>query len=771
MSNKLKNDPSLINRERNKDSFANELRKEADLNRPSWSKASSQESKLSKQQEDLRSLNTGLGVKERFRKSNLNGKIQPKTSFDLSDVNLDLPVATTANLFQHQLNTSKAKTEANRRISELVREAKQDEINSILSEIAEDDDFDEISLVGKFKTGYKKARAKKVGFIGRMKKIGSGIFSAVVNVKNIAVGAVKQVPKVAKILTKGIVTTADVLTTKKTYTKAWDGIKKGAKFLKNLDWKELGSNVAHGAWKGVKFIAKGVWSFGVAVVTDPKQALDIVVGGTKKALGLLKEVSDSIGLTSLAVGIFKLVRSPYTLAIGLFKSNIEAVKDLRKVLSGNLTIGELGNNLKSNLQAAHSNYVSDLKGSVQAVKGAVLIAGELTGITDCIMTAKYLYEGNYVMAGIHAGFAVMSAGALVATVGTAGVAGGSIVAVAAGRASLKEAGKKVLEKAIVKQGLEAAGKKVAEQALENTSKKALKKGLDTLVEKTLKETEQALVKEIEAEGAEVLTKETVENLVKEAAEKRTFIFMQKTGLNDAIEESGYKLIKSIGSSGKASRKQIISILTDSGMSKEVAESVSKDLKRALRTKIADKEIIAILKEGASKPISEYIKENTEVAFKEGFEKLFHHNKTLKEALEKRIKDTGNLKYLDELSEAASKGYKEGVEKAVRESVEKALKKAMAKYRKFKKVVSGLDGESEEVEIDIERIYGYVEDLNSSELDVKPRVKKKIDKAMKNEALLERFIEKNGVLYKQYYMLGDSGNREVITEIQIEDMAA
>jgi hypothetical protein len=459
----------------------------------------------------------------------------------------------------------------------------------------------------------------------------------------------------------------------------------------------------------VEWVSEGLQSVKSACATAASAAT--AVGG------FLKSMSDSVGLSDLAFGLTNLV-------VG------------QGQLVGDLCMAAVG---QGSFSQAFSNYGERMTNASRAVVGAVMLAGEVTGVTDLIMTVKHgaqavgayvsgdyaAARGHLMMASMHGVFAVLSAGSIAATVATGGAAAGSIAAVMAGRMCLKTAGQQVLKTA-AKEFLEAGAKELGQKALGRMGSEAMqllakqspeqaakiaaevsaKLGANATAEQIAKEANQValqkvvalqgekiardhgerLAAEYAAKGAAALTEESVQSLGKEVGEKGTKELLQSLKLVDHIDDLAYDMLSKIRDmKPRDAAKQLADEL---GVSAREASSMVREMKRALLSGKSDEAIKEVLTNGVTKEISQFLQKEMQQSYKDTFRKALlgqldePWSKELGEGVSKRAKELGKSadQFADELVEAGWKGAKEGIEKATRELVEEGIERALKRLR-------------------------------------------------------------------------------------------
>lgn len=378
---------------------------------------------------------------------------------------------------------------------------------------------------------------------------------------------------------------------------------------------------------------------------------DAIGGVTSSVWSFAKGISDDLGLTQLAKGAGSLVKG----AVELTLVGPKAAVDLYKVATGEITVGEMVDRTKGNLKEAFS----DLAQGGQAVVGAVKLIGEVSGISDAVRCVGCAIKGDWKGAAMYGAFAVLSAGSIVATVATAGAAGGAVLGVM-GMKTAAQQGVKVA----VKEGFEVAAKELAEKACQKLGTEVLEATAEKAAQQTVKELGKELG-QLTAKELSQLTPDIAQQLTKEIAEKH----VQK-GVSELTE----KVIKDVG--GEWAQKaiknpnQFVKEMTELGVEKKTA----KEMQKLIAKGGSDKEIQKILCEGMQAPL--------EKRFRDGMTKTFEKN--LDEGISK-LKD--KYKLGDDVTEGMRKGGREGLEsgiqKGVKEGLEKGWKKVFDELRKKK----------------------------------------------------------------------------------------
>lgn len=429
--------------------------------------------------------------------------------------------------------------------------------------------------------------------------------------------------------------------------------------------------------KGAAYLAEGT----LKAILDP-------VGTVVRAYGVLKSISDSVGLSDALKGAYSLAKAPLQYAYDLARTG-------------------------GDFSVANKNYVDNLKDAAAGVVGAFKCFTEVTGLADLYYAAKYgiqavsLYgEGRKLEAvfalaqcGMHTAFAVASAGSIAGTIATGGAAVGTIAAVAGARVLAKEAVKQTL-KVVAKEGLEAIGKSIAKQAIGELGEKVIAETASKMVAEVVSETTQKLTAEVVEQGAERLVAGNVKKVASEVAETHSVKFFTDSGLAKSVEKKGFELFESFNN--PKNREKIVALLKDTGkFTAESAEHAYKEIRDALAKGKNDQEIIEALTEGASKPVSDLLKSQTSEVFENGLKKSIQTSRELSEALAENARKAGKSTddLLEELGRAGKEGYEEGVEKGIKKACRLAFKKSMHRFRERGNLgfgAGGAGGEDEDL---------------------------------------------------------------------------
>jgi hypothetical protein len=452
------------------------------------------------------------------------------------------------------------------------------------------------------------------------------------------------------------------------------------------------------------------------------KAYAVVSSGVKSVAGFALELSNSIGLTDICVGAWKLSTAGPKFAA-----------DLARVAMGQATLGE-----------AFSGLGNNLLGASQCVVGGLKCLGEVTGITDLCMAAKHGFHGlaaygrgdqaaaqaHLTQAALHGAFAAMSIGTIAATVATAGAAAPTIAAVVTGRTALKVGVKQVLNvaaKEFFKEGAKTVAKQVeksvAKEALDVLSKEAGGKALikqfrDTAVEqlgakaskvevaelvgrKAMTHLHEGLAREastsahkamhelVQKEGLDTLTTERVKAIHRDATSAAVEKHLERLNVKGHVSDAALELLHSVRD--KKVHQAGAELAEKLGVSQKEGVTMAKKARAALMKGSSDDAIKEELTEGISKHLSDILKEDMEHAYKDQSRKILRGEldepwaKELSESVEKRAKQLGKSKdeLVDEFVDAGWEGAKEGIEKAVRKVVREGIDDAFKRFRQIR----------------------------------------------------------------------------------------
>jgi hypothetical protein len=412
--------------------------------------------------------------------------------------------------------------------------------------------------------------------------------------------------------------------------------------------------------------------------------------------GMAFSVADSLGLTNVAQGAWDVVTTPFKFVANAGKTVWQFGGDVFNAATGKGSWGDIGTNLWNNIGESGKILVDGAKGVGNITWGVVKAVGEVTGVTDVLMAGKYALEGNWAMAGVHLGFAALSLGA------TGGLAAPSI----AGVQAIKQSGK-VIVKTAVKEFVQEAGEQIGKEFIEQVGEVAFKEAFEKLgkesAEQGIKEVGRVLV---EDSGAK-LTKELVQEVQEKVAKEQTEKTLKEMGLRKFIDNKVFDL-HSLASDPQALAKA----LKDSGVTNAATrKKIVREVTSVMNSEVADDAVKEILEKSISKPIQEAATEAAEKQFKSAYKESLERiakgqtKNAGDEAIEKGLKENAELlgknvdEVVDDLTEAAWKGQKEGMEKTIKKVVREGIDDA---YKRIRDKDSDNGGDFGEEEDDLNR---------------------------------------------------------------------
>lgn len=439
-----------------------------------------------------------------------------------------------------------------------------------------------------------------------------------------------------------------------------------------------------------------------ALATDWRGALKSAWGGLCSVGEFAKGVCDSLGVTDMAVGLWKMATAPAAFVSALAQ----------------------GKGLGEAFNALTSSYID---GVCKLGQGAFRAVVECTGLADlgraCYFGFKlvqnYMQTGNWdkellMEFGMNLAAAALSIGTLVATAGTGVAAVGAVkgivmagakkLATEGVKACCKEAAEQIGKKCVAalgKQAMEKLGKEAGEAAAKETLHKLEKAvGKETL-EKVQKELAQngakaagellqkevgAVAKQLAKEEAEKVVDKQVRQALKDSLDK--LISGEVKDLAEALSKNNLDaLAKSLGKSPDEVAK-MFGKFQRSAMAHHVGTGALDDVMKKELTDRISKQITDHLIKGEGKVLCEAFeksfKETMERGLREAAEKaetnLGKALKVLKEAdkeaFEKAVKGIS-----DDAAKAAREAFEKSLEKVVREVVEEAVEKGLKEARR------------------------------------------------------------------------------------------
>lgn len=451
-----------------------------------------------------------------------------------------------------------------------------------------------------------------------------------------------------------------------------------------------------------------------------------VMSGISVVGGFLTDLSNSMGLTDIAFGLWKLTTAGPQFAF-----------DLARVAFGQATLSE-----------AFTRLGGNLSGAGQALVGGFKCLGEVTGVTDLCLAATHTFHGiaaygrgekqvataHFAQAAVHGAIAAVSAGTIAfmvaATVGTAGAAAPTICGMVMGRTAFKVGAKEILgvaAKQFFKQGAEVVAKqvetKLAKEAFGVLSKEA---GGKAVLEQLTKEATQQLGKTaskekvtelvgqkavnhllsavgvdgahagakslhtlMKREGVHVLTKETAHAVHRDAITEPLEKLLKQLKFSEHISDTTLDLLKTVRD--KSPRKAGAALAEALGVSTKEGVEMAKQARKSLMKGRSDEAIKEELTSGITSHFKTRFAEQMEKPHKEHFRKILTGQldepwaKELSEGVEKRSKNLGIGKddLVDDLVDAGWDGAKEGIEKTVHKFVKEGVDDAFKRFRQMK----------------------------------------------------------------------------------------
>lgn len=592
---------------------------------------------------------------------------------------------------------------------------------------------------------------------------------------------------------------------------------------------ELGSNILQGAkWvlnnPGAALQAVGTAT--LAFVSDPIGSIEKSIGTAWGALGqttigsFLTGMSDSLGATSLVRGAWNLTIGATGAAYAqVIKTAKSFGSDLGRVLTGDISVGEMFSNLGNNLLSIPGAYVGKLGEGLEAIKGGAILFLEVSGLMDLGMMAYHGYKfveayanddkagmtEHGLMFGMHTACAAMSIGAIAATVSTAGAAGGAIVGVALMRTGLKTAAKEVLKTA-AKNFIKTAAKEMGQEVVERLGKELSTEVIEATAREIADQGGRELAEKIVQEGSsEVLTTQT-RGVMADVSEQHTERMLRDANLVQHVDDVTTELLEGIHNS---SVRELTKQLEAAGVSN--ARGTAKELKKLIKNGKADAEIKEILEENITTAVREHLETHMEQAFKTQFRGMLDgttrasleqsqkellersgvesaeqlskaarkefddlaeqikHCETLERAAKEEAERLGKTldEYIDDVVEDGWKGVKEGIEKATRKLVREGIEKAFARFREGGRVRPRLDMENKKFDSTMEASVN-----NEIAAGVEPAIERAVVKESvqqdENKSLtrVEHTIDAQGRPVARYFTFDPEVNDWLLTGVEV-----
>ncbi len=458
---------------------------------------------------------------------------------------------------------------------------------------------------------------------------------------------------------------------------------------------EFWNSVGNGIVAGHQLLVRGA----EALINNPGAALSAVWGG-------IRAISDSMGVTDIVRGVGRMFT-------GDFAGGLEALKGGARLL-------------------CEVTGLADAWGAVKHLGLGVYALGQGD------KAGFYVHVGQ---AAMHGAFAAMSIGSIAATVATGGAAAGAVVGVVLLRQSLKSAAKTVLKTA-AKEFLECAGKEIGEKVVKEFGEKIgverLAQASRDLVDSGTKDvlndvlgtggaaklmdtaTPPAVRERLISKAATELTPGKFESVFRENAEKLTDALMKEGKIEKLVEKHSSAMLNNVN---KKSARKLARELVDSGLVRDpaYAKRMAAEMKSALKKDYyrrphieadknyfdsieeigrhrkngeaqrgqADQMMKAVLSEGVSREVREYVEKGMKKEFGERLSQGLSGqlrdpaSKALSEVVERQAKTLGRDvdSLVKEYVDASWKGAREGIESATKKAVRHGVDDAFTKFRK------------------------------------------------------------------------------------------
>jgi len=507
-------------------------------------------------------------------------------------------------------------------------------------------------------------------------------------------------PETWKTLGQKLQTTWEFASSPETWSKAWElTCRAGAAvkdFVSNPErWLKAAEAVRELYRKSLELT---VWC-----IQNPGEALRNCLSaswrGTKAVGSFLKSVSDYTGITDLAVGLYHTAMIPWESIRSLASVASGVAKDFVKLAKGEISADQLKENFKSNLAFNNERMTERVSQALRAFKGAGTLVAELTGIRDTYLAISCAIRGDWKGVAFHATFAALSAGALIATISTAGAAGGSMVAVAAGRQTLKQATKQTLRQGtrifVRGQGKE-IGTRVWNSIAAEHGSKAMHSDMLRLATRSADTAGEMAASFVKRHGSQALTPKTITILNRAAAEQGAEQLLKRWGVTQKIYRETLGVLNStIKFKRRKLAHQVQAMLPE--MTRRESRRIAGNLQKALRNGRGDKELMKLIEKGATESIAGRILKASESTFKQRTRQWFtgqarkakgeilDSSKVLNRAMREQAKSSGRpvKDVINQSVDAAWKGYRQGVYRATSTAVQAGVKKAFRHFRAMK----------------------------------------------------------------------------------------
>lgn len=390
----------------------------------------------------------------------------------------------------------------------------------------------------------------------------------------------------------------------------------------------------------------------------------------KKALGALKGISDSIGLTDIVAGAIALTTLPTRFIFEAYKLSFSTAAGLFNYANGRISREELTASVAQSFGKFAAECGGNIKEASRLFKGLGKLTLELTGLAD---VGRALYHGfvlgDWKSAALYAGFALLQVGALIWTIATLGTGVGLSIAVMTGRQTIKQAGVEMGKRCLTLVGKE-LGEGIAKEFLQT-------KGVwDSLVKSVVRAADDVAALIDTTKG---LSLSTIEGISKEATHNQVKAALKETGLSDLVFKRTKEKLKSAIDNPKELAESLEPLFGKDASKKMVAEM--REL--LLSGKNADEVASALVK-----PISEAIYSRAALELEGHFAARLRANllgeigtdtsrslavKIEKEAIERGV---SSKELAEQYVLKARKGFRDGLRQAIEEAVEAGVKRAL-----------------------------------------------------------------------------------------------
>ena len=442
----------------------------------------------------------------------------------------------------------------------------------------------------------------------------------------------------------------------------------------NAAWDKLCKNVD-------KFMTKLTDAIGMRFMWE----------GAKHVLGFIKELGDSLGITSIIAGAANILTMPTRLLYQGCKAAYSTAKLLYNYTMGNINDEALSNGLSDVARAYKENIKEGLTQCARLGTGVFRLTMECTGLADIGRGIIAAMKGNWTEAGMYFGLGAANLIALGCAVLTAGAGAGLYAGITAMRKSMQAAavklGQECLE--VVGKGL---GRVIGEEFVSKVGMKALNREAIAVADN--------LVEMCAQKG---LSLDTIEEMAKSLTKGHFKEFLEKNGLGDLVESRVKKTLQTI--IDHPNPKSLTKAFSEMP---ELAQLSKKQIKAAREMLISGKNFDDVTKV-LTKEITDSIHSKIGPELEETFAKRFRASlagevdtpaaKKLAAQVEKEAAEKGIPKgeLIEEYVTRARKGFREGLREAIEEVVEAAIKRALRSLKYPKESGSHMAIQNEEHE--------------------------------------------------------------------------